>query len=105
MPEFPAGKLSEYTPGVMRPFEVDGRSVAVLRIDDGIYAFDNFCTHEGVTFTSGYGVVAKNRVVCMLHSSAFDVASGDVLAGPAPEPLTVYATAVRGGDVFVEVPD
>jgi Rieske Fe-S protein len=41
--------------------------------------------HEGVTLTSGDGVVAKNRIVCMLHSSEFDVATSEVLAGPAPD--------------------
>ena len=95
------GKLSDFTSGVMRGFELDGWSVAVLRLEDRFYAFDNFCTHEGVTFTSGYGVVAKNRVVCMLHSSAFDIATGEVLTGPAPDALKTYNVRVEADDVWV----
>jgi 3-phenylpropionate/trans-cinnamate dioxygenase ferredoxin subunit len=88
----------------MQGFELDGWTIAVLRLADRFYAFDNFCTHEGVTFTSGYGVVAKNRVVCMLHSSAFDVATGAVLTGPAPDALKTYDVRVEGDDVLVVIP-
>jgi nitrite reductase/ring-hydroxylating ferredoxin subunit len=88
----------------MQGFELDGCSIAVLRLDDRFYAFDNFCTHEGVTFTSGYGVVAKNRVVCMLHSSAFDVATGVVLTGPAADGLKTYEVRIDGDDVLVATP-
>jgi nitrite reductase/ring-hydroxylating ferredoxin subunit len=98
------GKLSDFTSGVMRGFELDGWSIAVLRLDDSFYAFDNFCTHEAVTFTSGYGVVAKNRIVCMLHSSAFDVATGAVLTGPASDALKTYEVRVEGDDVLVAMP-
>ena len=104
MTEHAVGKLSDFTPGALRGFELDGWSIAVLRLGDSFYAFDNYCTHEGVTFTSGYGVVAKNRVVCMLHSSAFDVATGEVLTGPASDALTKYEVRIDGDDVFVEVP-
>lgn len=104
MTEHAVGNVSDFTPGVMHPVEVDGWSIAVLRLDDRFYAFDNFCTHEGVTFTSGYGVVAKNRVVCMLHSSAFDIATGEVLTGPAPDPLKTYEVRTQGNEVLVLIP-
>jgi 3-phenylpropionate/trans-cinnamate dioxygenase ferredoxin subunit len=104
VPEFAAGSVADFAPGVIRAVDANGRPIAVVRVDERFYAFDNFCTHEGVTFTSGYGVLAKNRIVCMLHSSAFDVETGEPLAGPAPEPLQTYAVTVRGDEVFVEVP-
>jgi 3-phenylpropionate/trans-cinnamate dioxygenase ferredoxin subunit len=105
MPDYTrVGVLNDFAPGVMQPVDADGRSIVLLRLEDRFYAFDNFCTHEGVTLTSGYGVVAKNRVVCMLHSSAFDVATGEVLAGPAPDPLQTYEVLIQNEDVFVALP-
>ena len=105
MAEHPIGVVADYPEGVLRGLEVADRSIAVIRLGERFYAFDNFCTHEGVTFTAGYGVVAKNRVVCMLHSSAFDVESGAVLAGPAPDPLATYDVEVCDGAVLISVPD
>jgi 3-phenylpropionate/trans-cinnamate dioxygenase ferredoxin subunit len=105
MPDYTRiGALDDFAQGVMQPVEAGGRSIAVLRLEDRFYAFDNFCTHEGVTFTSGYGVVAKKRVICMLHSSAFEVATGEVLAGPAPDPLQTYEVLVQNFDVLVALP-
>ena len=102
MTEFRVGSVDDFPDGQIRAVEVDDRPIAVLRLGEHYYAFDNFCTHEGVTFTSGYGVVAKNRVVCMLHSSAFDVATGQVLAGPAPDSLQTYQVVIKDdGSVVV----
>jgi len=99
-----AGSIGDFPDGQMRAVEVDDRPIAVLRSGDRFYAFDNFCTHEGVTFTAGYGVIAKNRVVCMLHSSAFDLATGAVLTGPAQDSLQTYEVLVSGEDVLVRIP-
>jgi 3-phenylpropionate/trans-cinnamate dioxygenase ferredoxin subunit len=105
VPSYAAGRVSDYAEGALRPLEIEERSIAIVRLANRFYAFDNFCTHEGVTFTSGYGVVAKGRVVCMLHSSAFDVANGAVLAGPAPDALRTYDVVINDQDVVVVVPD
>ena len=104
MTEHNVGKLGDFTPGVLRGFDLDGSSVAVLRLEDRFYAFVGAEVVEGVTFTSGYGVIAKNRVICMLHSSAFDVATGEVLTGPAPNPLQTYEVQIRDEDVYVALP-
>jgi 3-phenylpropionate/trans-cinnamate dioxygenase ferredoxin subunit len=86
----------------MRAVEVDGASIAVVRIDDRFYAFSNLCTHEAVTFTAGYGVVRHNSVLCMMHSSWFDIETGEALGGPAADPLTVYSVRVEGDEVLVD---
>jgi 3-phenylpropionate/trans-cinnamate dioxygenase ferredoxin component len=106
MPEYQRiGSVEDFEEGVMRPYQVGARDIAVVKVGERFYAFDNFCTHEAVTFTSGYGLVAKQRVICMLHSSAFDIETGDVLTGPAPDPLEIYDVQVEGSDVLVGIPD
>ena len=87
----------------MRAVDAGGLDIAVVRLDERFYAFSNFCTHEAVTFTAGYGVVREGAVLCMMHSSWFDIETGDVLSGPAQDPLTMFPVRVEGDDVFVQV--
>jgi nitrite reductase/ring-hydroxylating ferredoxin subunit len=81
---------------------VAGREIAIARLDDGSWAaFDNDCTHEECPLSDGD--LEGTRVICYCHSSAFDVRTGEVLEGPAEEPLAVYAIRVESGDVQVAV--
>ena len=98
------GKVADFDPGVMRPFRIDDQDIAVVNLGGTFHAFSNYCTHEAVTFTSGYGLVSDSFVVCMMHSSIFDVATGDVVSGPASDALTKYGVRIDGDDVLVEVP-
>jgi nitrite reductase/ring-hydroxylating ferredoxin subunit len=98
------GKVAEFAPGVMRPFRIGDLDIAVVNLDGAFHAFSNYCTHEAITFTSGYGLVSDRFVVCMMHSSVFDIATGEVVGGPASDSLETYRVHVEGEDVIVEVP-
>ena len=105
MPDYQrVGSIEDFEDGAMRPYRLGVRDIAVVKVGERFYAFDNFCTHEAVAFTSGYGLVAKQRVICMLHSSAFDINTGNVLAGPAPDPLEIYDVMIEGSEVLVGLP-
>jgi 3-phenylpropionate/trans-cinnamate dioxygenase ferredoxin component len=76
--------------------------VALARLDDGSWvAFDNACTHEECPLSEGD--LEGDRVTCFCHSSVFDVRTGEVLEGPAEEPLSVYPVRVRDGELQVDV--
>jgi nitrite reductase/ring-hydroxylating ferredoxin subunit len=95
------GRLEEFKPGVMVPINAEGLDIAVCNIDGELHAFDNFCPHEAVTLTSGYGAVHGGNVICMMHTSVFDIATGEVLAGPADTGLSKYPVEVEDGVVYV----
>ena len=95
------GKVSEFEPGVMRSFQLGSYAVAVVKVGSDFHAFSNFCTHEGITLTAGYGHVAREFVICMMHSSVFRLDNGEVVAGPASDPLETFEVDVRGADVMV----
>lgn len=77
---------------------VEGLEIAVARLDDGSWvAFDNVCTHEECPLAEGD--LDGDRIICYCHSSAFDVRTGEVLDGPAEEPLRVYETRVERGEL------
>jgi nitrite reductase/ring-hydroxylating ferredoxin subunit len=88
----------------MVPVSVGGADVAVCNIDGRLHAFSNFCPHEAVTLTAGYGAIFDGQIVCMMHSSVFDAETGDVLTGPAGNGLTKYDVRVEDGVVYVATP-
>ena len=82
---------------------VRGREIALARLDDGSWAaFDNDCTHEECPLSDGD--LDGDRIICYCHSSVFDMRTGEVLRGPADEPLTVYPVRVEEGELQVAVP-
>jgi nitrite reductase/ring-hydroxylating ferredoxin subunit len=77
---------------------LDGLEIAVARLHDGSWvAFDNVCTHEGCPLADGD--LDGTRIICYCHSSTFDVCTGEVLEGPADEPLRVFETRVERGEL------
>ena len=61
-----------------------------------VHAFSATCTHQGCPVSE----VTAGRIVCPCHGSAFDAATGEVVAGPAPSPLSSVDVVVQGGDVM-----
>lgn len=60
-------------------------------------AFSAVCTHQGCLVAS----VTDGQIVCPCHGSHFDIASGDVLSGPANAPLPSKTVSVAGPDIML----
>lgn len=85
--------------GVVR---VEGLEIVLANLDDGSWAaFDNDCTHEECPLSEGD--LDGERIVCYCHSSVFNVRTGEVLEGPADEPIGVYEVRVDGGELLLRV--
>ncbi|NIS29925.1 MAG: Rieske 2Fe-2S domain-containing protein, partial [Actinobacteria bacterium] len=63
------------------------------------HAVGDECTHEYASLSEGE--LQENVVECPLHSSQFDVTTGEVQFPPADEDLPVYAVRVEGDDILV----
>lgn len=61
-----------------------------------VVAFSAVCTHQGCTVQPD-----DEGLVCPCHGSLFDVATGENLDGPAPEPLPAAEVEVRDGRVHL----
>lgn len=94
---FKAGKPDEYSLGVSEKWK-DKFRVWVVRTDKGFYVFEARCTHLGCT-PNWFGV--ENRFKCPCHGSNYNP-QGDVVAGPAPEPLRrVEITLAADGQILI----
>ncbi|MEN8041053.1 MAG: non-heme iron oxygenase ferredoxin subunit [Actinomycetota bacterium] len=78
-------------------------TIAVFRLGDEAHAIADRCSHAEASL--GDGDVFENEVECPKHGAAFDFTTGEALTLPATKPVTVYATEVRDGNVFIEIPD
>lgn len=96
-------RIDDLPPGTMRMVTVDGHGVALIATDDGIYALDNACPHQGyglVTGTLQTGP-AGGTVTCQWHNWKFDVATGRCLMGE--EDVACHPVTVADGEVRVTV--
>jgi nitrite reductase/ring-hydroxylating ferredoxin subunit len=61
-------------------------------------AFDSKCTHAGApTMISG------SQLKCPAHGSIFNPESGEVVRGPALEPLKSYRTIEANGEIRIVI--
>jgi 3-phenylpropionate/trans-cinnamate dioxygenase ferredoxin subunit len=97
--------MSDIAPNSAERFVVDGVPVAVVRIEDDLYAIGDTCSHADVSLSEGEVDPGDRHIECWKHGSRFSLETGvpDVL--PAVRPVAVYTVRVEGDDVFVEAGD
>ena len=83
----------------MRAFDVKGPTIAVAKVGGAFHAFDDTCTHRKCSLAEGD--LHESTVICPCHGSEFDVESGEVLRGPAKEPVETYEVRVEDGNLEV----
>ncbi len=80
-----------------------GREIALFNVQGQIYALANRCSHARGPLSAG--VVEADPVNCTVtcpwHYARFDLTTGEVVDGLASEPVSVYDTDVRDGDIYV----
>jgi Rieske Fe-S protein len=79
--------------------DASGNPGFALQPKAGTYlAYSAVCTHQGCTVGYDQGV---NQFACPCHGALFSGASGDVVRGPARDPLQKYTIAESGGTLYV----
>ena len=95
----PTTKKPTPTPTATQSKVVEGIYIAKssdLRTSNGIFAFETRCTHAGVpTSLSG------SQLKCPAHGSVFNPETGEVVRGPATEPLKRYRTVEANGEIRI----
>jgi 3-phenylpropionate/trans-cinnamate dioxygenase ferredoxin subunit len=97
------GALADLAPGTARKVVVGGIPVALVRIDDDVYAIGDVCTHANVSLSEGEVWCDERELECPKHGSAFSLTTGEPSTLPATQPVAVFDAAVVDGQIVVTV--
>lgn len=76
-------------------------TVAITRLGNEFFAFEDLCTHDGEEISSG--TLEGDSITCPRHFAKFSIRDGTVLRFPATEPLTVFPIRIEGNSVLVDL--
>jgi 3-phenylpropionate/trans-cinnamate dioxygenase ferredoxin subunit len=113
----PIGRVEDFTLDQFRIFELDGRSIGVVRTRAGFFAIKNTCPHEGAPLCLGnvrgtmlpstpgnYRWGREGQVVrCPWHGYDFYLESGKCVYGEVGDRAVAYRVEVDQGDVFIYI--
>ena len=92
------GTTADIPPGTGKVVAMGTSPVMVVNAEAGIKAFSAVCTHLGCIVE--FDATVK-QIVCPCHDGHFNPASGAVVSGPPPQPLTPVTVAVEKDQIFL----
>ena len=90
-------------PGTARRVDVDGVAVALVRIEDDVYAIGDVCSHANVSLSEGEVWCDEREIECPKHGSTFSLETGDPVTLPATQPVPVFRVEITGDEVTITV--
>lgn len=96
--------LDELEPCGVRQVIAGEHRIAVVRIDDDVYAIGDRCSHQDVSLSEGEVLCEDKQLECWKHGSAFSLEDGTPHALPATKPVPVYEARVVDGQIEVVLP-
>ena len=97
-----AAQVGELSPGQMKLVELGDERILLVNLAGEYHAVDEICTHAFAPLSEGD--LSAGEVECPLHGSVFNVTTGEAIAAPAYEGLTVYTVRVEGSDILIGPP-
>lgn len=91
------GNVNDLPVGDMHAVKMGDREILLIRLDTGIYAMDNFCTHGACRLANGK--LEGGTLRCLCHGSEFNVKTGEVVNGPATTPQPTFAVVLKNGEI------
>jgi 3-phenylpropionate/trans-cinnamate dioxygenase ferredoxin subunit len=96
-------RLDELEPNSARRFDVGKLHIAVVRLEDDVYAIGDRCTHQDISLAEGEVHPEERTLECWKHGSEFSLETGEPTSFPATRPTPTYDVRVENGDVVVVI--
>lgn len=97
------GRSEDIPDDFVVPYYLDDRKlrIAIARVKDRLYAFDDLCTCTREASPLSAGFLAGITIMCQCHGSRFDITTGAVINGSATKALNVYEVQEIEGSVRI----
>ena len=92
---------SEVTPGSVKAFAVDDKTLAVYNIDGTFYVTDDECTHAAASLADG--MIEGDVIECCMHMGSFHIPTGKVMQPHCEVQLRTYQVVLKDEDVFADL--
>ena len=79
--------------------DLDGKRLALYKVEGAVFATDNICTHGHARLCDGF--LEGHEIECPLHQGKFDIRDGRALCAPLSEDIKTYPVKIKGNRVFV----
>ena len=79
--------------------DLDGKCLALYKVEGAVFATDNICTHGQARLCDGF--LEGHEIECPLHQGKFDIRDGRALCAPLSEDIKTYPVKIKGNRVFV----
>jgi len=93
--------LEDLAAGQLKRVEVQGVALCLLRVGEAVHAVEDRCPHRGAWLSAGL-LYDGCKVACADHAWSIDLPTGRV-EPPETGQVRVFATEVRGNQVFVDL--
>jgi len=101
MKELKICDLTDLEEAVPRCIEVEGKKLAVVLLNEKIYALDDTCSHEDVSLSEGEVDIDECALECWKHGSLFSLKTGEALSLPATKSVKTYEVHIIDNDVVL----
>lgn len=93
--------LDQLDARALRPAQVAGIDLLVVRDGERVHAVERACPHEQADLSEGF--CRDGRLHCPRHRASFDLGKGRISPGWDSRPLTRYAVRIEGRRVLVDL--
>jgi len=98
----PIGRADELTEEEPLLIDIGGQPIAVISSQDGLYAIDDMCSHDGGSLADGD--IEDGEIICPRHGARFSLETGQALTLPAVKDIRVYPVRILDGGLQVGLP-
>jgi toluene monooxygenase system ferredoxin subunit len=86
--------------GEMRACDVAGHRVLLLRLESGVYAYEDRCAHLRVPLSEG--ALREGVIICAGHGFQYDAVTG-LGINPRNTRLAAFPVRIQDGQIWVEL--
>jgi nitrite reductase (NADH) small subunit/3-phenylpropionate/trans-cinnamate dioxygenase ferredoxin subunit len=93
-------KVGDIPEGEGRPYELEGRMIALFLDGGSYFAIDDTCPHQGAPLSDG--IVFEKSVTCTWHGWRFSLEDGRWLDSPRTR-IGAYPVRIVGDEIQVAI--